>query len=696
MLAELTRVGRRPGRDRGGPGLTPIADEGELERDRRARDRRSNPDGGRADPRRQGAGDRRDRGRRHEGDQGSCGRRRGQPADQGRSSAWILAPAAVRRPLLALAGGRASLRGRRLRCARVFRPLRAGRRLRARDRAARSRRARAGHASGCAAVRVRPARAAARPRDAVVALSGGPGRVGDPVPRRLPRRDRGRRCARATCSSSTSAAPASRPRSCAAARSSAAARRTRRGDRPSAPPPRAAAVALHHRGGGARHRGRARAAGAREADALRRLVRDQGGAGLRSAVPGPGRAPGARLGRRPARAGPLRPRRVRGRAAGDARAVRGRALRGRHRRSGRGPADASSAELARAPLAGHVVGGDGRARPRARRGRAARPAGRGRLRPGRRGRRSRARCASALHGDPHRCCASAHAGARPAASRSRRGVFDVGTFVATSCADQGFPWSPAPPPAIAGAPCFTAAPSRSPIPRSRRSTARRRALARCCAPAPSGRRRAGAADAGGAAAGRADADPERRRPTCARRSRPPARWPRACRTRRCSWCPGAGHSVLPSDLSGCADRAVRQFFADQPGRARAARARRAPLLRLLGPARAEPVAPAALGEVDRRAGTAAARRQDGARRRAHLPRRPARASSPDRRAGGARDADRRPARRPGADPRGRASACGSTATRTCPASRCSGAATRFDADASAAAGRGPRRRRAGR
>ena len=252
-------------------------------------------------------------------------------------------------------------------------------------------------------------------------------------------------------------------------------------------------------------------------------------------------------------------------------------------------------KLARAPLAGYVVGGDGRRRAR-QMGRGALldllvewdydPSGRATI-PG--------AVRSALNGDPEPLLRLVHLVLGQQPSESPR-LFDVGTFVATSCADQGFPWSPASSPASRWADVFTAAQQ---IPDSAfapfdRATAQASALLRICAFWPPVSQ-APLTPVGPLPdvptlifSGSADL----RTPTEAARSLA-ARQPHSSLL----VVPGAGHAVLPSDLSGCADRAVRQFFADRPVSQDCPRSA-GPILRLLAAGRADPIAPAALGEVD--------------------------------------------------------------------------------------------------
>jgi pimeloyl-ACP methyl ester carboxylesterase len=250
--------------------------------------------------------------------------------------------------------------------------------------------------------------------------------------------------------------------------------------------------------------------------------------------------------------------------------------------------------MARSPLRGHLVGGDGRRRARSM-GRSALldllvegdfdPAGRSLL---------PAAVRSALAGDPAPLLRVVHLilGRRPPEPLR---LFDVGTFVATSCADQGFPWSPAAaldrrwPPVLAAA---DAIPEAAMWPFDR-ATARGSVLLRTCARWPP-IARAPVTPVGPLPdvptlllSGSADM----RTPVEAA-SALAARQPRAAHL----IVPGAGHGVLPNDISGCAGRAVREFFSGRPvspGCPRSAR----PLLRLLGPGRADPVAPVALESV---------------------------------------------------------------------------------------------------
>ncbi len=244
--------------------------------------------------------------------------------------------------------------------------------------------------------------------------------------------------------------------------------------------------------------------------------------------------------------------------------------------------------LARAPLAGYVVGGDGRRRMR-QMGRGALldllvewdydPAGRATI-PG--------AVRSALNGDPQPLLRLVHLVLGSVPEESIR-LFDVGTFVATSCADQGFPWSPASQPERRWAEVMAAAdriPDAAFAPFDR-ATARASSLFRICALWPPVAR-----------APLTPVGPLPDVPTLIfsgsgdlRTPSEPARALAAAQPHSSLVVvPGAGHGVLPSDLSGCADTAVRRFFAGRPVSPTCPPSS-APILRLLAPGRADPVAP---------------------------------------------------------------------------------------------------------
>ena len=250
--------------------------------------------------------------------------------------------------------------------------------------------------------------------------------------------------------------------------------------------------------------------------------------------------------------------------------------------------------MARTPLSGYIVGGDGRRRARSI-GRGALldvmvesdfdPAGRGRL-PG--------AVRSALNGDPQPLLRLVHLvlGSQQAEPLE---LFDVGTFIATSCADQGFPWHPATAPQDRWKAVFGAAAG---VPESAfapfdRATAQASPLLRTCAlwPPVASAPATPVAPLPDVPALILSGSSDLRTPTEAARALA-ARLPRSSLV----VLPGTGHGVLPSDLSGCADRAVSQFFGGRPVSPVCPPSARS-VLRLLGPGRAEPAAPTRLGAI---------------------------------------------------------------------------------------------------